>query len=373
MRSTSETRRASLQSRRRWILDRSANARPPANRVGARCHAFSRLTVAFLRAAGVPARARCGFGDVFPTGMVRGSLGGGVLERRADDRWRMADAQLDAVWRKKIDFTGDALSITRDGVRDGRTCVAGLAARRPRRQPLWVVGDQRARRVLDRGQLAPRPRITEQGRDAPVGCLGSGWEPGEEPTAAQLDLFDTVAELTDERGGELAPVGAGRVVVGADHLDAHVVGAGVAHRLHARRDRVEVAPRDDRVDQAVAARVGEVVVAVAEPAQVVRVVRQRRRRSRCAGARSRARSTGSVSSTTASSTAIIASGPSVSRATRDVLGRDEVRVRARGAVARELQHARAERGQHARTSAGNGTSAASSPSRYSTIFVYGFV
>ena len=36
--------------------------RRPANRVGARCHVFSRLTVAFLRAAGVPARARCGFG-----------------------------------------------------------------------------------------------------------------------------------------------------------------------------------------------------------------------------------------------------------------------------------------------------------------------
>src|SRR3954451_12621872 len=34
--------------------------RSAATRVGARCHAFSRMTVAFLRAAGVPARARCG-------------------------------------------------------------------------------------------------------------------------------------------------------------------------------------------------------------------------------------------------------------------------------------------------------------------------
>lgn len=42
--------------------------RPPAKRVGARCHVFSRLTVAFLRAAGVPARARCGFGAYFRPG-----------------------------------------------------------------------------------------------------------------------------------------------------------------------------------------------------------------------------------------------------------------------------------------------------------------
>ena len=107
--------------------------------------------------------------------------------------------------------------------------------------------------------------------------------------------------LRDERGRELAPVGAGHLVVGADHLDAHVVGAGVAHRPDAGRDRVEVAPRDDRVDEPVAPLLGEVVVAVAELAQVVRVVRQadvdrgvpaggraRRRRDRCR-ARPRAR------------------------------------------------------------------------------------
>ena len=35
--------------------------RPSENRVAARCHAFSRMTVALLRASGVPARARCGF------------------------------------------------------------------------------------------------------------------------------------------------------------------------------------------------------------------------------------------------------------------------------------------------------------------------
>ena len=40
------------------------------------------------------------------------------------------------------------------------------------------------------------------------------------------------------------------------------------------RDRVLVAPGDERVDEAVAAAVGEVVVGEAEPHPVVRVVRQ---------------------------------------------------------------------------------------------------
>ena len=43
-------------------------SRPPASRAGARCHAFSRVTVAFLRHLGVPARARCGFGTYFRPG-----------------------------------------------------------------------------------------------------------------------------------------------------------------------------------------------------------------------------------------------------------------------------------------------------------------
>ena len=42
--------------------------RPAAGRVGARCHALTRLTVAFLRAAGVPARSRSGFGAYFRPG-----------------------------------------------------------------------------------------------------------------------------------------------------------------------------------------------------------------------------------------------------------------------------------------------------------------
>lgn len=71
------------------LLDivRAIDARPlnehrhAADRVRARCHAFSWLTVAFLRAGGVSAHARCGVRRPLPTWLVRGSLGRRVLER----------------------------------------------------------------------------------------------------------------------------------------------------------------------------------------------------------------------------------------------------------------------------------------------------
>ena len=86
-------------------------ARPPSRRVGARCHAFSRLTVAFLRAAGVPARARCGFGAYFRPGWFEDHW---IAEywNATESRWQMVDAQLDATWRKMLDFQGDPLEIT---------------------------------------------------------------------------------------------------------------------------------------------------------------------------------------------------------------------------------------------------------------------
>jgi hypothetical protein len=86
-------------------------ARPPGARVGARCHVFSRVTVAFLRAARVPARARCGFGAYFRPGWFEDHW---VAEywNAAAGRWQMVDAQLDATWRKMLDFEGDPLDIS---------------------------------------------------------------------------------------------------------------------------------------------------------------------------------------------------------------------------------------------------------------------
>jgi hypothetical protein len=170
-------------------------ARPPANRVGARCHAFSRLTVAFLRAAGVPARARCGFGAYFRPGWLEDHW---VAEywNAATRKWQMVDAQLDATWTRAIDFEGNPLAITttefitagrawqawRHGDLDAARC--GLSAIGVHGAH-WIAGNLR----LDLASLNKVEML-------PWDVWGASWGPGEQPTDAQLRGFDTVAELT---------------------------------------------------------------------------------------------------------------------------------------------------------------------------------
>ena len=182
-----------------------AEPRPAASRVGARCHAFSRLTVAFLRAAGVPARARCGFGAYFRPGWFEDHW---IAEYwSADDaQWRMVDAQLDATWQAMINFAGDAFAITpkefvtaghawqawRRGELDAGRC--GLSAI-SEHGAHWIAGNLR----LDVASLNKVEML-------PWDVWGAGWKPGEQPTDVQLDLFDAVAELTvdpDARFAEL--------------------------------------------------------------------------------------------------------------------------------------------------------------------------
>ncbi len=86
-------------------------ARSPAARVGARCHAYSRVAVAFLRAAGIPARARCGFGTYFRPGWLEDHWVAEYWDE-SNGNWRMIEAPLDATWRRAIDFKGDPLHIT---------------------------------------------------------------------------------------------------------------------------------------------------------------------------------------------------------------------------------------------------------------------
>lgn len=170
-------------------------ARPAGNRVGARCHAFSRLTVTMLRSAGVPARARCGFGAYFRPGWLEDHWVAEYWDPTVE-AWRMADAQLDAAWRAMIEFTGDPLAITstefvtaghawqawRRGDLDAGTC--GLSS----------IGEHGAHWIAHnlRLDLASLNKVEM----LPWDVWGAGWEPGEQPTEAVLDLFDRAAALT---------------------------------------------------------------------------------------------------------------------------------------------------------------------------------
>jgi hypothetical protein len=169
--------------------------RAPGGRVGARCHIYSKLTVALLRGAGVPARARCGFGAYFRPGWYEDHW---VAEywHTVDSRWRMVDAQLDATWRKMLGFAGDPLEITgtefvtagaawqawRRGDLDAARCgLSGIDEHGAH----WIAGNLR----LDFAALNKVEML-------PWDVWGAHWEPGERPTDAQLALFDGVAELT---------------------------------------------------------------------------------------------------------------------------------------------------------------------------------
>lgn len=180
------------------VDDRPLNeARPPDRRVGARCHAFSRLTVTLLRAAGVPARARCGFAAYFRPDWFEDHW---VAEywNAADERWQMVDAQLDAKWCEVVGFSRDTCAISsadfltaghawqgwRRGELDAGRC--GLSAINEHGAH-WIAGNLR----LDLASLNKVEML-------PWDLWGSFWEPGEQPTDAQLDLFDAVAALTTD-------------------------------------------------------------------------------------------------------------------------------------------------------------------------------
>lgn len=80
-----------------------AEARPPEQRLVGNCRDFSVMTVSILKAQGVPARARCGFGTYFNPGHFEDHW---IVEYwdASRSRWVRLDAQLD-------DFQKDVLGI----------------------------------------------------------------------------------------------------------------------------------------------------------------------------------------------------------------------------------------------------------------------
>jgi hypothetical protein len=102
--------------------DRSLTvARAADRRLACRCHNFARFLVAMLRAKGIPARSRCGFGTYFNAGYYEDHW---VCEywNVTEARWVLVDPQLDEVWRTKLRIDFNILNIPRD-----RFLVAGDA------------------------------------------------------------------------------------------------------------------------------------------------------------------------------------------------------------------------------------------------------
>ncbi len=87
-------------------------AREPAYRVLGRCNSFALALVTMLRAKGVPARSRCGFAAYFNPPNFEDHW---VCEYwdAHDRRWRLADSQIDDVWRQRLNIRFDTLDLLR--------------------------------------------------------------------------------------------------------------------------------------------------------------------------------------------------------------------------------------------------------------------
>jgi len=88
-------------------------ARPATKRLVGVCHHFMLLMTAMLRAKGMPARGRCGFGSYFNPGYYEDHW---VCEywNEAEHRWVLVDAQLDEKWRSEGKIEFNALAVPRD-------------------------------------------------------------------------------------------------------------------------------------------------------------------------------------------------------------------------------------------------------------------
>jgi hypothetical protein len=88
-------------------------ARPLNKRLVGRCRQFVLFLIAILRAKGIPARARCGFGAYFNPPYFEDHW---ICEywNAAEARWILVDTQFDDVWRRKLNIKHDILDVPRD-------------------------------------------------------------------------------------------------------------------------------------------------------------------------------------------------------------------------------------------------------------------
>jgi hypothetical protein len=159
------------------------------------CHHFALLPVAILRAKGVPARARCGFGTYFNPGYFEDHW---VCEywSSVEGRWVLLDAQLDEVWRAQLKVDFDVLDLPRDRFlvageawaqcRDGRADPARFGIFKGDLRGLWFIAGNVLRDLAALNKVEPLP----------WDVWGAMPAPNEPLQPDQLALFDRLAALS---------------------------------------------------------------------------------------------------------------------------------------------------------------------------------
>ncbi len=163
------------------------------------CRDHSLLYAALLRLAGVPARARCGFGRYFETGKW---IDHWVVERWDGNRWVITDAQLDGVMREALGFRFDPLDLPDGEFRSGGE--AWLACRGgddPQRYGIF----QFLGWDFVKGNLI-RVVCALAGRELlPWDCWGASLQPFAALGASALSALDQAARATSMRTSLPAP------------------------------------------------------------------------------------------------------------------------------------------------------------------------
>jgi Transglutaminase-like superfamily len=211
----SEADRASVHDRRVERLlaqivardDRPLDvAREPAGRLPGNCRHFTVLMTAMLRARGTPARARCGFGTYFGTGVNEDHW---VCEywQAGQDRWVLVDAQIDDRQRGWFPIGFDVTDVPRDRFLTGgqawQSCRSGAAD--PDSFGLSLVketGDWWVASNLMRDAMALLNLEV-----LPWDDWGAMPGPGRPIDAGLAGLFDRLAALTTEPDANFAELG----------------------------------------------------------------------------------------------------------------------------------------------------------------------
>lgn len=171
-----------------------STARPPEKRVVGVCHHFALLMTAMLRAKGIPARYRCGFGAFFNPPYFEDHV---LCEywNKVEGRWVQADSQLDAVWRGGLKFKFDPLDVPRDQflqTADAWTrCRSGKAD--PGKFGIFV-GDLRGLWFIAASLIRDVAAVNKM-ELLPWDCWGIMPHPGQELDAGQVAFFDRLAVL----------------------------------------------------------------------------------------------------------------------------------------------------------------------------------
>jgi len=177
-------------------------AREPDRRALGRCNSFALMLVTMLRAKGVPARSRGGFAAYFNPPNFEDHW---VCEYwdAHEGRWRLADSQIDEVWRQRLNIRFDTLDVPRTqfltAAEAWRQCRSGEADERrfgisfAGLRGLWFVASSMVRDVAALNKM----------EIAPWDVWGAQPGPKEE---FDLAFFDELAALTRDPDSAFAEV-----------------------------------------------------------------------------------------------------------------------------------------------------------------------